>query len=291
MARRRLARPVWHEREQPGDQRLAVAGKRRAKRKSYRVRTKRRRSGAGRRGDPAVGRPTTTAVDADRSELTRTTRMTADETGADAATGRKRRSTDEAEAAEADGGRRMSQRPRPAMLRRDATRAPGRPERAQADPAAEFGRQLRMLPGDWYVVHSYAGVREPGQGEPGEPHPVAEHGGLHLPDRGAGPPGHRDQGRQAPAGRGEGAARLHPGPDGPDRPVLGRGAQHPGRDRLRRAVQQAVAAQPGRGRLAARSRARGAGQGDGGQARRRGIRSRAIPLPSWMGRSPPCRRR
>jgi transcription termination/antitermination protein NusG len=26
-----------------------------------------------------------------------------------------------------------------------------------ADPAAEFGRQLRMLPGDWYVVHSYAG--------------------------------------------------------------------------------------------------------------------------------------
>jgi transcription termination/antitermination protein NusG len=26
-----------------------------------------------------------------------------------------------------------------------------------ADPAAEFARQLRMLPGDWYVVHSYAG--------------------------------------------------------------------------------------------------------------------------------------
>ena len=26
-----------------------------------------------------------------------------------------------------------------------------------ADPAAEFSRQLRMLPGDWYVVHSYAG--------------------------------------------------------------------------------------------------------------------------------------
>jgi transcriptional antiterminator NusG len=28
---------------------------------------------------------------------------------------------------------------------------------AAPDPAAEFGRQLRMLPGDWYVVHSYAG--------------------------------------------------------------------------------------------------------------------------------------
>jgi transcription termination/antitermination protein NusG len=26
-----------------------------------------------------------------------------------------------------------------------------------ADPAAEFARQLRMMPGDWYVVHSYAG--------------------------------------------------------------------------------------------------------------------------------------
>lgn len=25
------------------------------------------------------------------------------------------------------------------------------------DPVEEFGRQLRMLPGDWYVVHSYAG--------------------------------------------------------------------------------------------------------------------------------------
>jgi transcriptional antiterminator NusG len=28
---------------------------------------------------------------------------------------------------------------------------------AAPGPAAEFSRQLRMLPGDWYVVHSYAG--------------------------------------------------------------------------------------------------------------------------------------
>jgi transcriptional antiterminator NusG len=28
---------------------------------------------------------------------------------------------------------------------------------AAPDPAEEFNRQLRMLPGDWYVVHSYAG--------------------------------------------------------------------------------------------------------------------------------------
>ena len=26
-----------------------------------------------------------------------------------------------------------------------------------ADPVAEFNRELRMMPGDWYVVHSYAG--------------------------------------------------------------------------------------------------------------------------------------
>jgi transcription termination/antitermination protein NusG len=29
--------------------------------------------------------------------------------------------------------------------------------RLEADPAEEFMRQLRMMPGDWYVVHSYAG--------------------------------------------------------------------------------------------------------------------------------------
>ncbi len=27
----------------------------------------------------------------------------------------------------------------------------------ETDPVAEFKRQLRLLPGDWYVVHSYAG--------------------------------------------------------------------------------------------------------------------------------------
>ena len=34
--------------------------------------------------------------------------------------------------------------------------APGA-EAEDADPVAEFARQLRSLPGDWYVVHSYAG--------------------------------------------------------------------------------------------------------------------------------------
>jgi transcriptional antiterminator NusG len=30
-------------------------------------------------------------------------------------------------------------------------------EAEPVDPVAEFNRELRMLPGDWYVVHSYAG--------------------------------------------------------------------------------------------------------------------------------------
>lgn len=30
-------------------------------------------------------------------------------------------------------------------------------EPEQLDPVAEFSRELRMMPGDWYVVHSYAG--------------------------------------------------------------------------------------------------------------------------------------
>ena len=36
----------------------------------------------------------------------------------------------------------------------EAEQAPAEPE---ADPYAEFKAQLRLLPGDWYVVHSYAG--------------------------------------------------------------------------------------------------------------------------------------
>jgi transcription termination/antitermination protein NusG len=31
------------------------------------------------------------------------------------------------------------------------------PAEAEADPVAEYAAELRLLPGDWYVVHSYAG--------------------------------------------------------------------------------------------------------------------------------------
>jgi transcriptional antiterminator NusG len=35
--------------------------------------------------------------------------------------------------------------------------ADGEAEAEQLDPIEEFNRELRMMPGDWYVVHSYAG--------------------------------------------------------------------------------------------------------------------------------------
>ncbi len=42
-----------------------------------------------------------------------------------------------------------------ALMARLPLRTPSR--QPAADPVAEFTAELRMLPGDWYVVHSYAG--------------------------------------------------------------------------------------------------------------------------------------
>ena len=44
-----------------------------------------------------------------------------------------------------------------AELGDDAELADDAAEPEQLDPVAEFTRELRMLPGDWYVIHSYAG--------------------------------------------------------------------------------------------------------------------------------------
>jgi transcription termination/antitermination protein NusG len=38
-----------------------------------------------------------------------------------------------------------------------AETADGEPVEAEADPVATYAAELRLLPGDWYVVHSYAG--------------------------------------------------------------------------------------------------------------------------------------
>jgi transcriptional antiterminator NusG len=39
----------------------------------------------------------------------------------------------------------------------DAEAQDAEPEEAEADPVAVYAAELRQLPGDWYVVHSYAG--------------------------------------------------------------------------------------------------------------------------------------
>ena len=39
----------------------------------------------------------------------------------------------------------------------EADEAEDAAEPEQLDPVAEFTRELRMMPGDWYVIHSYAG--------------------------------------------------------------------------------------------------------------------------------------
>ncbi len=112
--------------------------------------------------------------------------------------------------------------------------------RSSAPPAAR-------LPGDWYVVHSYAGyenrvktnLESRIQSLNMEDYifqiEVPEHEVTEIKS------GKRQQ------VTGEGPARLHPGADGPHRRVVGRRAQHPGRHRLRRPVQPSVAADARRG--------------------------------------------
>ena len=65
-----------------------------------------------------------------------------------------------AEAAEAEPGEAQpdeaeAEGAEPAVA--DAEGAEAEPAEAGADPVAQFADELRLLPGDWYVVHSYAG--------------------------------------------------------------------------------------------------------------------------------------
>ena len=103
-------------------------------------------------------------------------------------------------------------------------RRPGRGDARRAAPRA--GRLVRRA--------LLRRLREQGEVQPRDPGADPGRRGLHLPGRGAHRRGHRDQERPAQAGAAQGAARLHPGPDGAQRPVVGRRAQHAGRHRLRR---------------------------------------------------------
>ncbi len=112
----------------------------------------------------------------------------------------------------------------------------------ELDPVEEMRAALRRAPRRLVRRALLRRLREQGEGQPGDPRADARRGGLHLPGRGADRRGHRDQERPAQAGAAQGAARLHPGPDGAQRPVVGRRAQHAGRHRVRRRHVEAVAA-------------------------------------------------
>ena len=164
---------------------------------------------------------------------------------------RRRSTTDLPEVVEARRGRRRRGRPLtdgrsrgrppPRTARRPPAtsgvaeprrrRAPARPTRSRL-----FKDALRAAPGEWYVVHSYAGYENRVKANVETPHHLPEHGGLHLPGRGPAGRGRRDQERPAQARPPQQVPRLRAGPHGPHRRVLGRRPQHPRRHRLRRAT-------------------------------------------------------
>jgi len=114
-------------------------------------------------------------------------------------------------------------------------------EDEDVDPAVALKKDLRSRPGDWYVIHSYAGYREQVKAnletrvqnlDVGDyifqvEVPIEEVTEIKN--------GVRKQVKP------QGAARLHPGAHGADRRVLERGAQHARRHRFRRRDLQAVA--------------------------------------------------
>ena len=145
---------------------------------------------------------------------------------------------------------RPNEWPKPTPTRGRGARRGGR---RQADPVAEFKAKLRRLPGDWYVVHSYAGyenrVKANLENRISSLNMEDYIYQVEVPDG----RGHRDQERPAQAGPPGADPRLRAGPDGPHRRVVGRRPAHAGRDRLRRPHPPAGAAQPRRGLLDARA--------------------------------------
>ena len=80
----------------------------------------------------------------------------ADAPGADAGEAAGEEAGDEAAAAEADGAEADGAEASETEAGDDAAAEPEADE-AEVDPVSEFKSDLRRLPGDWYVVHSYAG--------------------------------------------------------------------------------------------------------------------------------------
>jgi transcription termination/antitermination protein NusG len=97
---------------------------------------------------------TAPADDATAAELTDADEADTDEADTDEAE-TDEAETDEADADEADTDQAVSDEADDAEG--DAAEAEADAEAEPVDVVAEFTRELRMLPGDWYVIHSYAG--------------------------------------------------------------------------------------------------------------------------------------
>ena len=124
--------------------------------------------------------------------------------------------TDESADATPDAERRGRRR------RGRPTRTPPRPRGrgrgrgpARGLPPRAVDQAGRLVRGPHLLRHG-----EPGEVQPGEPHHLPQHGGLHPRDRGPHRGGRGDQERPAQDGQAHRPARLRPGPDGPHRRVL-----------------------------------------------------------------------
>jgi len=147
------------------------------------------------------------------------------------------------------------------------------------DPVALFKAELRLQPGDWYVVHSYAGYENRVKANL-----ESRTQSLNMEDYiyQIEVPVHEvteiKQGKRQQV-----SEKVLPGyilvrMDLTDESWAAV-RNHARRDRLRRPVQPPLAAQSGRGGLAARPRARGEGRADrGGAPVLRGIRGRRVRL-------------
>ena len=169
-----------------------------------------------------------------------------------------------------------ARRKRPPSRRRSSTRS------------RSSRRQLDALPGDWYVLHTYAGYE--GRVKSNLEQRTAS---LNMEDYIFQIEVPTEEVVQVKGGkRADRPAEEVPGlrlhPDGPDRRVVVRGPQHPQRHRLRRPDEPAVAAADRGGRVdPGAGRREEAGRGAEGA----GVLGRASRSPSPTARSRRCRRR
>ena len=175
--------------------------------------------------------------------------------------GRCRKATDADAAATEDG--HLAARCRELRRGRSRRRARGRGSRCRTQGCAA------PRPGDWYVIHSYAGYENKVKSQPRDSRSEPRCRRLHLPGGSSHRRGHRDQERPAQAGQPQGSARIHPRSHGAQRRVVGRRAQHAWCHRFCRCHVASLAADPQRGRQVPAARSRSSQEGSQGCSGRR----------------------